>query len=316
MKKISELVKIKEYLASVYNTEPIVTEINSMDVKLRAINQDIDIAEVKSDINDLIDDFNTLHNKLRFNKDRYQAIVDSIDQQIQVESAKFLSENYSLELRVESEAIGNIRKVRVLDIRPSLEEEILNRIRINTNWKYPALEIGCRDGEWTQHLIAADPLYITDHYRDFLESAVKDFPEEYQRRVRPYLTRDADLSMLPQGQMGFVFCWNFLNYRSLDTVKEYLKSVKEVLRPGGVFMFSYNNGDMYECAGYAEGFWMSYIPKRYLVPMCESLGFEVVHAREIRGEGTAVSWIELKKHGELNTSKANQVLGEIKRIET
>jgi SAM-dependent methyltransferase len=121
--------------------------------------------------------------------------------------------------------------------------------------------------------------------------------------------------MLPQGQMAFVFCWNFLNYRSLDTVKEYLKSVKEVLRPGGVFMFSYNNGDMYECAGYAEGHWMSYIPKSLLVPMCESLGYEVIHTQESRGDGTALSWIELKKHGELNTVKAHQVLGEIKRID-
>jgi len=314
MKPISALVKIREHLVSVYNTEPVAKEINLLDTSLRAIGEETDVKEVKNDIIELVDDLNTVHNKLRFNRDRYQALIDQIDQLIQAESRKFLTENYSLELRVESEAIGNIRKVRVLDILPTLQEEILNRIQINTSWKYPALEIGCRDGEWTQHLIAADPLYITDHYRDFLESAVKDFPEEYQRRVRPYLTRDADLSALPQGQMGFVFCWNFLNYRSLDTVKEYLKSVKEVLRPGGVFMFSYNNGDMHECAGYAEGFWMSYIPKSFLVPMCESLGFEVVYTREARGEGTAISWIELKKHGELDTVKAHQVLGEIKRI--
>jgi len=314
MKTISELVKIREHLTSVYNTAPVSAEINLLDIGLRAIGEETDVKEVKNDIIELVNDLNTVHNKLQFNRDRYQALIDQIDRLIQAESTKFLTENYSLELRVESEAVGNIRKVRVLDIQPALEEEILSRIQLNTNWKYPALEIGCRDGEWTRYLISADPLYITDHYRDFLESAVKDFPEEYQRRVRPYLTRDADLSVLPQAQMGFVFCWNFLNYRSLDTVKEYLKSVKEVLRPGGVFMFSYNNGDMHECAGYAEGFWMSYIPKSLLVPMCESLGFEVVYTREVRGEGTVVSWVELKKHGELDTVKAHQVLGEIKRI--
>jgi hypothetical protein len=100
----------------------------------------------------------------------------------------------------------------------------------------------------------------------------------------------------------------------LDTVKEYLKSVKELLRPGGVFMFSYNNGDMYECAAYAEGMWMSYIPKSMLVPMCESLGFEVLYTHESRGSGTAISWLELKKQGTLETVKAHQVMGEIKYI--
>ena len=316
MKTISELVKIREHLISVYKTIPITREIELLDVELRAVGSENTGNEVRDDIIELADDLNTLHNKLKFNNDRYQAVIDRIDHLVQAESTKFLTENYSLELRVKDEAVGNIRKIRVLDLRPEIEEEILNRIRIYTSWRYPALEIGCRDGEWTKKMVAADPLYITDHYRDFLESAVKDFPEEYQRRVRPYLTKDANLSMLPQGQFSFVFCWNFLNYRSLDTVKEYLKSVKELLRPGGVFMFSYNNGDMHECAGYAEGYWMSYIPKSLLVPMCESLGYEVISAQEARGEGTAISWIELKKHGELNTVKAHQVLGEIKRIET
>ena len=316
MKTISELVKIRESLTTIYNTDPVAKEVDLLDRGLRNIGDETTVVQVKTDVIELVDDLVTIYNKLRFNNDRYQALVDQIDRLIQAESTKFLTENYSLELRVEHEAVGNIRKVRVLDIKPALAEDILNRIRIHTSWQYPALEIGCRDGEWTRHLIAADPLYVTDHYRDFLDSTVGQFPTEYQRRIRPYLTKDADLSMLPQAQMSFVFCWNFLNYRSLDTVKEYLKSVKEVLRPGGVFMFSYNNGDMHECAGYAEGHWMSYIPKSLLVPMCESVGFEVVHTREVRGEGTAVSWIELRKHGTLNTVKAHQVLGEIKRIET
>jgi len=315
MKPISELVKIREQLSSIYNTAPIAKCVDLLDESLRGISGEIAIPEIKNDVAELVDDLNTVHTKLKFNNDRYRALIDQIDHLIQAESTKFLTENYSLELRVKDEAVGNIRKIRVLDIRPEIEEVILNRIGLYTDWRYPALEIGCRDGEWTKKMISADPLYITDHYRDFLESAVKDFPEENQRRIRPYLTKDADLSMLPQAQMAFVFCWNFLNYRSLDTVKEYLKSVKEVLRPGGVFMFSYNNGDMYECAGYAEGHWMSYIPKSLLVPMCESLGYEVVHTQESRGDGTALSWIELKKHGELNTVKAHQVLGEIKRID-
>lgn len=316
MKKLTELVKIREHLESVYTTDPIVTAVNLLESDLGAIGQETPLAEFKTDIDQVVKDLGRVYSDLQFNRDRFDLVVQRINQQIQAEAQKFYTDNYSLELRVESEAVGNIRKVRVMELSNEVQQDIISRIQLHTSWKYPALEIGCRDGEWTKYLVAADPLYVTDHYRDFLESTTQQFPDEYQRRLRSYLTRDTDLSMLPAGQFGFVFCWNFLNYRSLDTVKEYLKSVKELLRPGGIFMFSYNNTDRHEQAGYAEGFWMSYMPKSMLVPMCESLGFEVVHTQDVRGEGTAVSWIEVKKPGELKTVKAHQVLGEIKRIET
>lgn len=315
MKTISQLVKLREYLAQQYITAPIAHEVQLLDTHLRIISNETEAQEFRGEIDDLANDLSRIQNNIKFNIDRYIALVDRLNSAIQIESGKFLTDNYSLELRVEAEAVGNIRKVRVMELATGIVNEITNRINLHTSWKYPALEIGCRDGEWTKHLVAADPLYITDHYRDFLESTVEQFTPEYQSRLRPYLIKDTNMSILPQEQFGFVFCWNFLNYRSLDTVKEYLKSVKDLLRPGGVFMFSYNNGDMHECAGYAEGHWMSYIPKSMLVPMCESLGFEVIHTRESRGEGTAISWIELKKSGELKTVKAHQVLGEITRID-
>ena len=312
MKKLTELVKTREFLQQVYNTSPVTSAVT--DLETRLISYGTSIESCQSDIDQLVTDLGRIHLDLQFNRDRFDLVIAKLDQQIQQEATKFFSDNYNLEIQVESEAIGNIRRVRVMDLTATIRTEISSRIQLHTNWKYPALEIGCRDGEWTEQLIAADPLYIVDHYRDFIDGTKSRFTEEYQRRLRSYLIADTDMSALPQAQFGFVFCWNFLNYRSLDTVKEYLKAVKELLRPGGVFMFSYNNGDMHECAGYAEGFWMSYIPKSMLVPMCESLGFEVVHTRESRGEGTAISWIELKKSGTLETVKAHQVLGEIKRI--
>jgi SAM-dependent methyltransferase len=314
MKTLTELVKIRELLVNEYTTQEITNGITHLENKLSAIASDTPLMDFKNEIDQVVKDFERVHADLEFNQSRFNFVIDRINQQIQLEATKLFTNNYELELRVEEEAVNNIRKVRVMELSENVQKEIINRIQLNTNWKYPALEIGCRDGEWTKHIVAADPLYITDHYKDFLESATQDFTPEYQRRIRPYLVKDTNFNALPQGQFGFVFCWNFLNYRSLDTIKEYLKSVKELLRPGGVFMFSYNNGDIPESAGYAEGFWMSYMPKSMLTPMCESLGFEIYYNKDYRGEGTTVSWIELRKHGELETVKAHQVLGEIKRI--
>lgn len=314
MQKLTELVRIRENLQSVYNTGPIADLVNDLQTKITSVGQETVLSSTGQGVVDLSNDLDRVHTDLKFCQDRYDLLIQQINQVIHQEAQKFYTDNYSLELRVEYEAMDIIRKVRVMELSDDLKAQISNRIQLHTNWKYPALEIGCRDGEWTRHLVAADPLYVTDQYREFLQSTLSNFTEEYQRRLRPYLTRDTDLSMLPESQMNFVFCWNFLNYRSLDTVKEYLKSVRELLRPGGIFMFSYNNGDLHESAGYAEGHWMSYIPKSMLVPMCESLGYEIYHSGDIRGHGTVTSWLEIQKPGELRTVKAHQVLGEIIRI--
>lgn len=314
MKKLTELVKIREQLESVYSTDAIAQLVGELKTKIIAVGQETILSESGETVLNLGKDLNRIQTDLDFCQDRFDLIIEKINQDIQQEAQKFYTDNYSLELQVESEALDNIRKVRVMTLSDSLKETIINRIQLHTNWHYPALEIGCRDGEWTGYMVAADPLYITDQYRDFLQSTLSCFTPEYQRRLRDYLVRDTNFGALPQAQFAFVFCWNFLNYRSLDTIKEYLKAVRDLLRPGGVFMFSYNNGDRHEQAGYAEGHWMSYMPKSMLIPMCESLGFEILHSEDTRNEGTAVSWIEVKKPGELNTVKAHQVMGEIIRI--
>lgn len=315
MKKLTELVRIREQLESVYNTDPIADLVDNLKIQISAIGTETNLEESGKLVLELNEDLNRIHRDLEFCQDRFNLTIDKINRDISQEAQKFYTDNYNLEIRVESEAVDRIRTVRVMELSDQVRQSIIDRIHFHTTWKYPALEIGCRDGEYTRHMVAADPLYITDQYRDFLTSSIKNFTPEYQQRVRKYLIRDTNFSDLPQEQFAFVFCWNFLNYRSLDTIKEYLKAVRDLLRPGGVFMFSYNNGDRHEQAGYAEGFWMSYMPKSMLVPMCESLGFEIVYAEDVRGEGTAVSWLEVRKPGELKTVKAHQALGEIKRIQ-
>jgi SAM-dependent methyltransferase len=307
--KFSELVELRDRLTTVYNTSDIASGVDVLDTGLCHIKNSVNDLALKDEVSDLTTDLHRIYTTLKLNQDRYTALLDHVNQRISSESAKFFTDNYELELKYN--AVENIRKIRVMPLRDETREEILSRIQLHTNWKYPALEIGCRDGEWTKYMVAADPLYIVDYHREFTESAVSNFNEIYQRRVRVYLTEEHDLSTLPQGQMAFVFCWNLLNYASFDTVKEYLKSVKTILRPGGAFLFSYNDGDRPGCAGMAESFFMSYIPKSMLIPLCESLGYRVVQdcAREM-----TVSWLEIQLPGELKTVKAHQVMGEIKHI--
>ena len=311
MKKLTELVHLREKLLQAYDASPASNELAHLHAKISSIVSEREAVEHQGMLENLVADIQGVQQRFEDNQAQFNLAIDTINHEIMAEGIKFFSDNYTLELRVEAEATTVIRRVRVMEMSDAVHSEILNRIQLYSDWHYPALELGCRDGEWTGDLVANDPLYVVDHYREFLDSTMNKFNPDYQRRIRPYLIKDQDMSELPQGQMGFVFCWNYLNYRSLDTVKEYLKSVKDLLRPGGTFMFSYNNGDIPECAGYVDNGWMSYIPKSMLLPMCESLGYEVVFSRDIRGEGTSISWVEIRKPGTLETIKAHQVLGKI-----
>lgn len=237
--------------------------------------------------------------------------LTAIYQEINQVTHELFSNNYSLEEKYNEDA-GFIRDHWRVMVNSEVESIIQQRIILYTDWKYPALEIGCRDGEWTRLLVAADPLYIMDRNREFLDSTAKKFPEEYQRRLRPYHLANHNLSMLPAGQFGFVFSWGYFNYVSLDTMKSYLTQILNVLRPGGVFMFSYNDGDSPGGAGMAENMARAYTPKSVLLALVEGIGFEVV---SIADHGPAISWLEIKRPGELQTIKAHQVLGEIKRRE-
>lgn len=306
--KFSEIVKLRERLREAYSTDAINNHITNLTNEVAAIKSTTPGSIFTDGVQTIVDDLRRATQNISHNNDVYNALMHQLDQQIAFEGTKFFGDNYKLEIKYN--VVEKIRTIRVLPLSDEIHEEIVTRIRLYTSWQFPALEIGCRDGEWTKYMVSADPLYIVDHHREFTDSAIKEFTDEYKRRIRVYLTPDHDLSILPKNQFSFVLCWNFLNYRSLDTIKEYLKQIKELLRPGGVFLFSYNDGDRPAGAGYAENFFMSYMPKSMLIPLCESLGFEIIsdQAREM-----AISWLEIRKPGELKTVKAHQTMGELKR---
>ena len=238
-------------------------------------------------------------------KDRIKIINDQLD----IITHQLFANNYELEERPGN--VEYIRASKVINVTVDTEQLIKQRIFLHTNWRYPALEIGCRDGDWTQFMVAGDPLYIIDRHQEFLDSTVNQFTPEYQRRIRPYQLVNHNLSKLPQEQFGFVFSWGYFNFVSMDTMKQYLRQIFNLLRPGGIFMFSYNDGDTPAGAGMAEGFSQTYMPKSLLSVLAESLGFEIHQSFHPE---TNISWIELKRPGTLQTIKAHQVMGEIKYI--
>jgi SAM-dependent methyltransferase len=305
---LHDLVWLRNNLRSSLNISIIQSEIESNCIRLQNLNLNID-----QEYSDLISDAITNHTKnfeyFLQDRNKINAIIDGIQKKIDELSTIFFAENYELELKYYDPE--SIRTKRQIPYEEDFAQCLIQRINLYSNWQYPALELGCRDGEWTKLLVASDPLYIADYFPEFLTSSLTQFPDLYQGRVRKYLIKDFhNIPNLPFNQFGLIFSYNFFNYLSLDSIKQLLLQSLKWLRPGGRIIFTYNNADLHAAAAYAESYFMSYVPKSILIPMAESIGFETVFSFDM---DPAFSVIEFKKPGELTTIKASQVLGEIKR---
>ena len=302
-----QLVTLRNQLQQSYNTSLIKQEIDSNHARLTNL---IDDAEenLNNKITNLVQQNQHLHTYLDAVTHQVSILVAKIQSQIDELATKLFSDNYELELTCN--LLERVRTVRKIAPDEAFESALRQRINLYSNWQYPALEIGCRDGEWTKHLVASDPLYIADAFDELLISAVQQFPELYQGRVRKYkIVDNCKIANLPKNQFGFIFSYNYFNYLSLDSIKQYLHQAMSWLRPGGKIVFTYNNADLPAAAAYAENFFMTYVPKSILQPMAESIGFETVYTYD---REPAFSIIEFQKPGNLKSIKLSQTMGEIK----
>lgn len=306
--KLHDIIELRESLKDAY-------PLGTINKELDAIIENLSIIKSKYNedytfrIGEVISVIEQARAALSLPLEKLNDVQEIIKKDLHDSTEKFRVMGYQDELRYASPE--RIREIRTMYIPNGVDEIIRTAIDLYVDWRYPGLEIGCRDGEYTKYMVGCDPLYITDVHQEFLDNTMSKFPPEYQRRLRPYQIREMDLSMLPENQFGFIFSWNFFNYLTLDSIYNYLTQCMKLLRPGGTLMFSYNNADMPAPAAYADSYFMSYVPKSSLIPMCKNLGFEVVSSTDLE---PAVSWVELRKTGELKMIKAHQVLGEIKWV--
>jgi len=309
---LHDLVVLKKTLLEVYDTSRVQEEILRLRTHIETIKTTIPLLEQShlDYINNLIAFYTQLINTVADTDPDFRNKIREIDGSITQVSHSLFANSYELEER--DGGLENVKSRRIV-LRPEVEELVKQRINLYTNWQYPALEIGCREGEWTEFLVAADPLYVMDKYQEFLDTTNQKFPSLYQQKLRKYRLNDYDFSVLPQEQFGFIFSWSHFNYVSLDTITQVLKNIKNLLRPGGVFMFSYNDGDTPAGAGMAENFAQTYLPQSILIPTCQSLGFEIIRSFN---EEPNVSWLEIRQPGVLKTVKAHQVFGRIQRRTT
>ncbi len=315
---LSDLVKLKLELKQYTNLDQVKAAATVVDNNVKALRSTASGIEYDKHITDITKvlwrDLNKLNKEVQA---KVNQITESIDTQIQEQTSKYFEKSYAtIPATVEQDRTSSNRQLK---LPPDLYNMLLGRIQLYADWHYPGMEIGPHDGEFTPHLVGCDPLYLVDVHYEYLESTRSKFAEEYQARLRSYCighgSNEKGLSELPKNQFGFIFSWNVFNYLPFEEIKRYLIDIQSVLRPGGTFMFSFNDGETYNGVRHVEWGSMTYVPKSLLIALIESIGLKVTNSFGVETEWHNISWLEIKKPGTLSTIKAHQTLGIIKDIE-
>lgn len=234
-----------------------------------------------------------------------------IDKTIEEMGHIYFSNSYKLyqEMRTDTnEYILNRR----LSISQKIQDFILTRVQMNSNWKHPGAVIRPGLEPWMQHLVACDPLYLIDTDHGLFDPIKSQVTESLYQRLRFYVIQESDqhqlLEFLPDNQFGYFLVYNFFHYKPLDLFKNYLAEIYHKLSAGGCLAFTFNDCDRSGAVELAERWYMCYTPGKLIKSLCENLGFEIISSIELDG---ATTWMEVKKPGSREPIKGGQTLAKI-----
>jgi SAM-dependent methyltransferase len=219
------------------------------------------------------------------------------------------TDNYQQGMRCDTSAQILARKS---NIDPDSYVLLESRLKTHTNWQFPGMLIRPAHNPWIESLVALDPMYLVDTHPDLFAPVTSMFTPEYQRRLRYYVieeyTSDRIFCNLPQEQFGVVCAFNYFNFKPWEVIKQYLDEVFVLLRPGGSFLFSFNDCDNWRAVGLVEHHYCCYTPGRLLRKHVLDLGYEITNDHQTQ---TGPSWMEIRKPGVLDSIRGGQTLAGI-----
>jgi len=213
-------------------------------------------------------------------------------------------------------------QLRTKDIANNDEskEALIGAIQSYVSNEYACCQLAPGYGEITKFLVAGTPLYIVDDDHNTLRQFRENFFNDImQRRTNFYTMSDTDdhpLYKLPQGQIGFCVIIDYFNFKTVEVIKKYLQSMYKIMRPGGVVIFNFNNCDYPKGIDKVDEMLYCYTTGTEMNTICTQVGFEVIKliARDYDERENGISWLEIKKPGNLSTIRAAQGLAEIKNL--
>ena len=226
-------------------------------------------------------------------------------------SLQWYQKTLDLRLSQTVEFANNFRNQRV-KISNETEKLYIARVMRYSDWRHAGMIIHPGQEPFMQHMVGSDPLYLIDESHELLHPVVNRYEESYQRRLRWYVIEEsfdhALLEKIPNGQIGFCFAYNYFNFRPVEMIKKYLAEVYEKLKPGGIFIMTFNDCERTAGVKLVEQNYACYTPAGLILDLARHLDFEIEFFWHDNGPS---SWLELRKPGTLTSLRGGQTLAKI-----
>lgn len=100
------------------------------------------------------------------------------------------------------------------------------------------LEIGPGGGRWTRYLLAARRVYVVDYHQELLEELTRNFARQ---NLAPVRNNGSDFPGVPPASVDFAFTFGVFAHLELDTIDQYLASLRSIMKPGANVVLQYSD---------------------------------------------------------------------------
>jgi len=307
--KLSDIVRYLNQLETMDVHAPMVEALKEV-TKITHIVQYHDL-QIDAAAADLIQIQEKINDTLRSYQDRLTRLKQDIRMLIEHKEVEYFEEStmrYRQSMWTDT-AAQILKKLPVADTES--QDLLCTRLYRYTDWRFPGMVIRPAHVPELKDLVALDPLYLVDTDDDLFAPVKTLFTPEYQRRLRYYTIEEYApfFENFPKEQFGFVYAAHYFNFKPLEVIQQYLTEIFALLRPGGCFLFIFNDCDYHESVSLAENYTYFYTPGRLIRKHLIDLGYEISY--DYHRAGT--SWLELKKPGELDSLRGAQPLASVFR---
>lgn len=231
----------------------------------------------------------------------------SVFEQIKQQEPKYFAASSSLynhEMKNDSADHIAQRQMAVDSITALFLQQRLKRY---TSWQHPGMVIRPVHAMHMDDLVACDPMYFVDTHPDLLDRVNGQFTKEYQSRlcyyhIREYTNQNIFWN-LPAEQFGLIYAFHYFNFKPMEIIKDYLSEIYTLLRPSGIFAFTFNDCDFGGAVRLTEHHFCCYTPGRLIKEHALALGFTV--ELDFNDEA-GTNWLELRKPGTFETIRGGQ----------
>ena len=208
-------------------------------------------------------------------------------------------------------AVDNQILERNLEMTAEVQKMLSDRVSSYVDWKHAGLFIRPGKSTFVNEMVSLDPLYLVDWSNTLLTPSLNNFSNEYRSRVRICTEHPAStdvLSLIPANQIGVCLAFNFFEYVSIDVLEKYLEQIFKKLKPGGTLAMTFNDCDRAHCVALAEKNYCFYTPGKKVKAIAKQIGYQQHFGWN---DKLNLTWLELRKPGELDSLKGGQTLAKI-----